>query len=92
VQNKSKYIAEIFKSIGHPIRVEIIRTIYEHETLSVGQIQNLLHKPQPIISLHLGILRKKGIINAVKKGKNSFYFINNKSIPQIIQILYYDSN
>ena len=92
MQNKSKYIAGIFKSIGHPIRIKIIRIIYEHETLSVSQVQDLLNTPQPIISLHLGILKKKGIINSFKKGKHSFYFIKNKSIPQVIQILYYDSN
>ena len=83
--------ANILKTIGHPIRVEIIRQIYENQILSVSAIQELLNISQPVISLHLGILRKKGIINSSKKGKQSLYFIQKKSVPQVIQILYYDS-
>ena len=88
--HKEKYIADIFKSIGHPIRLKIIRLIYEHQTLSVTHLQQLLKISQPVISLHLGILKSKNIINSNKKGKHSFYFIEKTSIPQVIQILFYD--
>ena len=92
MKNKNAHIATLFKSIGHPIRVSIIRIIYENETLSVGEIQNYLKIHQPVISLHLGILRKHNIISAVKKGKNNFYFIKNKSISQVVEIIYHDTN
>ena len=90
MDHKEKYIADIFKSIGHPIRLKIIRLIYEHQTLSVTHLQHLLKISQPVISLHLGILKSKNIINLNKKGKHSFYFIEKSSIPQVIQILFYD--
>ena len=57
MNKKIKYTADILKSIGHPIRIEIIRSIYENEMLSVSAIQNLLNVSQPVISLHLGILK-----------------------------------
>ena len=56
-------IANIFKSIGHPLRVQILSVIHEHETLSVKNIQELLNISQPVISLHLAILKKQKIIN-----------------------------
>ena len=90
MSHKEKYIADIFKSIGHPVRLKIIRLIYEHQTLSVTHLQQLLKISQPVISLHLGILKSKSIINLNKKGKHSFYFIEKKSVPQVIQILFYD--
>mgnify|MGYP001359881282 FL=1 len=90
MSHKEKYIADIFKSIGHPVRLKIIRLIYEHQTLSVTNLQQLLKISQPVISLHLGILKSKSIINLNKKGKQSFYFIEKKSVPQVIQILFYD--
>ena len=90
MSHKEKHIADIFKSIGHPIRLKIIRLIYEHQTLSVTHLQQLLKISQPVISLHLGILKSKNIINLNKKGKHSFYFIEKSSIPQVIQILFYD--
>jgi len=91
VDKKLDYTANILKTIGHPIRVDIIRRIYENQVLSVSDIQELLNVSQPVISLHLGILKKKGIINSSKKGKQSFYFIKKQSVTQVIQILYYDS-
>tara|TARA_B100001287_G_scaffold184006_1_gene155236 strand:+ start:319 stop:606 length:288 start_codon:yes stop_codon:yes gene_type:complete len=84
-------IANIFKSIGHPLRIQILKTIHEYDTLSVKNIQELLNIAQPVISLHLSILKKQKIINSNKKGKQSLYYINNKSVVQIIQILYYDN-
>ncbi len=91
MSSKLNYTASILKTIGHPIRVGIIRKIYENQVLSVSEIQELLNVSQPVISLHLGILKKRGIINSSKKGKQSFYFIQKQSITQVIQILYYDS-
>ena len=91
MDKKLDYTANILKTIGHPIRVDIIRRIYENQVLSVSDIQELLNVSQPVISLHLGILKKKGIINSSKKGKQSFYFIKKQSVTQVIQILYYDS-
>ena len=41
-------IANIFKSIGHPVRLQILRVIHEHETLSVKNIQELLNISQPV--------------------------------------------
>ena len=70
---------------------DFIRKIYENQILSVGEIQDLLNISQPVISLHLGILKKNGIINSSKEGKKSLYFIQKKSVTQVIQILYYDS-
>ena len=92
MSSKSQYTANVLKAIGHPIRVDIIRKIYEHQILSVGAIQDLLNIPQPVISLHLAILKKIGIIKSNKEGKKSFYFIKNNSVTQVIEILYYDSN
>ena len=84
-------IANIFKAIGHPLRIEILRLIHEHEILSVKNIQELLNVEQPVISLHLAILKRQKIIYSNKKGKQSLYCIKNKSVVQIIQILYYDN-
>ena len=92
MNNKLNYTASILKALGHPIRVGIIRRIHENQILSVTEIQELLNISQPVISLHLGILKKKGIISSSKKGKQSLYFIQKKSIIQVIQILYYDTN
>ena len=88
--DNNKNIANLLKAIAHPIRIQIIRLIFEHEILSVSSIHKLLNIEQPVISLHLGILRKQGVIMAEKRGKSSYYFITNRSIVQVIEIIYND--
>ena len=85
--DNNKNIALLLKSISHPIRIQIIRLIFENESLSVSAIHTLLKIDQPVISLHLGVLRKQGVIRAEKKGKHSYYFIVNRSIIQVIEII-----
>jgi len=85
--DNNKNIALLLKCISHPIRIQIIRLIFEHESLSVSAIHTLLKIDQPVISLHLGVLRKQGVIRAEKKGKHSYYFIVNRSIIQVIEII-----
>ena len=87
MQEKSKKIASLLKAIAHPVRIKVIRLIFENESLSVSQIHTLLNIDQPVISLHLGILKKQGVINSKKAGKRSYYYIVNRSIIQIIEII-----
>ena len=87
MQEKSIKIASLLKSVAHPIRIKVIRLIFENESLSVSQIYTLLNIDQPVVSLHLGILKKHGVINSKKEGKNSYYYIVNRSIIQIIEII-----
>jgi len=87
MHEKSIKIASLLKSVAHPIRIKVIRLIFENESLSVSQIYTLLNIDQPVVSLHLGILKKHGVINSKKEGKNSYYYIVNRSIIQIIEII-----
>ena len=80
--------ASLLKSIGHPIRISIILSLNNNTQLTVSELCNLLLVDQPIMSLHLGVLREKSIIRVEKRGKQSVYSITNHSVKQIINIMY----
>ena len=84
--------AAILKAIGHPIRVQIIIALSKKRSMTVTDLSEELRIDQPVMSLHLAILRKKNIIKAIKKGKKSEYSISNTSIQQVINIAYYSKN
>ena len=81
--------ALLLKSIGHPIRVSIIIALSQHSSMTVTQLSNYLSIDQPIMSLHLAILRKQHIIRVKKDGKNSFYSIEDIAIKQIVNLVYH---
>ena len=91
-KNKVLNAASILKSIGHPIRVEIILALSQRSHMNVTELSDFLGIEQPVMSLHLSILRKKNIITSIKEGTRSVYKINNNSIKQIIRIIYYSNS
>ena len=80
--------ASLLKSIGHPIRVQIIIALSRNTSMTVTELASHLSIQQPIISLHLGVLRNKNVICAKREGKKSVYSIQDKSVKQIINIAY----
>ncbi len=80
--------ASLLKSVGHPIRFHIILVLGTQKYMTVTELSELLNVDQPVMSLHLAVLRKKAIIDVKKDGKNSLYSIVDKSIQQIVNIIY----
>lgn len=73
-----KLHTDLLKAMSHPKRLEIIQLLRD-QTLSVGQIQQMLNLPQANLSQHLQILRVSGIVSTRKVGKEIFYRIGHKN-------------
>ena len=86
---KESLTANLLKSIGHPIRVKIILLLYNTREISVSEISRLLNIDQPIISLHLSILKKSNVINVRKEGKMSYYSIIDNSVKQAVNLIFH---
>jgi len=67
-----KLLAEQLKILGEPIRMRMARLLNGRE-LSVGDITEVLDYPQPTISRKLAELRRAGILEDRRKGKQIFY-------------------
>ncbi|MBF25109.1 MAG: transcriptional regulator [Flavobacteriales bacterium] len=87
--NSISKTASLLKSLGHPIRLRIIIALSRNTSMTVTDIIYDLSIDQPIISLHLSILRKNNVIKVKKEGKKSFYSIHDKSVKQIVNIAYH---
>ena len=52
----------IFKALGSPVRVQILRLIQEKEGLNIKQIAQSLKLPVTTLSPHLNLLAEAGLI------------------------------
>ena len=59
--------ALIFKALGHPTRLKIVRALAEGEKC-VCQLQSLTHSSLSTVSRHLSVLREAGVIASRKEG------------------------
>jgi DNA-binding transcriptional ArsR family regulator len=80
------FVARKFSIVTHPARLQIIKLIEENGKLNVTQIYERLNFIQPETSLHLGLLKKYGILNKVRQGKMSIYSVNTETLESIIRI------
>lgn len=79
--------ASKLRAIAHPLRIAIIGLLEIDSELSVTEIYEQLNIEQATASHHLNILKNKGILNAKRSGKNTYYSINPTSILQVIECI-----
>ena len=78
--------ADIFKAIGHPVRLKILKGLTTNKNCNVNDMVEKLSIPQSTLSQHLGVLRNLGIITPEKNGVKTCYKISNTKIDKIISI------
>ncbi len=78
--------SEIFKALGHPMRLKIVEGLL-HNQCNVKKIVQKLQLPQSTVSQHLGILKKAGVLVPAKEGVKTCYHVTNQTVLRIINAL-----
>lgn len=86
---KVRRAAEILKTIGHPVRLQILEALEEKEPLSVSEIQERIsiNTEQSLLSHHLIKMKDKGILSCEKIGMNVFYRLRERRILKIFDCM-----
>src|SRR5688572_13763108 len=77
-------VAEVLVALGDEHRQRILLTFDKGEQLTVGQIAEVSTLSRPAVSHHLKILRRCGILEAEKIGKEVYLSVNRKLIEQTL--------
>lgn len=85
--DKLERIAIILKTVAHPVRLGIVELLEANGKLCVNEICEQLKTEQSLTSHHLANMKMKGLLHAVRDGKNVFYSIKEKEITTIITCL-----
>ncbi|MGZ5337264.1 MAG: ArsR/SmtB family transcription factor [Solirubrobacterales bacterium] len=67
-------IAERFRVLGEPMRINLLEALREGEA-TVGELQETIGASQQNVSKHLGVLLRAGIVSKRKQGNFSVYSI-----------------
>ncbi|MBA2744812.1 MAG: helix-turn-helix transcriptional regulator [Flavisolibacter sp.] len=81
-----KKAALVFRSINHPLRRQVLQFLHQEARMTVTQLYIKLRLEQSVVSQHLAILRKSGVVLTERQGKFIFYSINYSRLKQIHQI------
>lgn len=75
--------AELFKALGHPVRIRILELLREGEQ-SVSSLSEAMAIEMSTVSQHLAILRGRGLVSGRKEGTTVFYTVVD---PQVFALL-----
>lgn len=73
-----------FKAVGHPVRLKILCLIANQDVPCVGDLWRCLNQPQPVVSQHLAILKKIGIVSSEVQKTKRVYSIVDPFIKELI--------
>ncbi len=82
-------MAEILKTIAHPVRFDIIKILSKDDNHTVTELQTLLNCDceQSMLSHHLTKMKDKGILHSTKNGKFIYYSLVDKNITSLFTCL-----
>jgi ArsR family transcriptional regulator, arsenate/arsenite/antimonite-responsive transcriptional repressor len=78
--------SEIFKALGHPVRLRIVLGLCSDEC-NVTKMVRKLKLPQSTVSQHLGILRSRGILVPRRDGVQICYTVADDLVREIVKTL-----
>ena len=86
---KIEKIADFLKTIGHPLRLQILELLEQEEPLTVTDIQNKIEikAEQSLLSHHLIKLKDKGILESEKKGMFTYYRLADRSVLKVFDCM-----
>jgi DNA-binding transcriptional ArsR family regulator len=76
-------MARTLKVCGHPIRLKLLRAIESSEPC-VSDLWHCVEEPQPVVSQHLAVLKKEGIVASRIEGNRRIYSVTNPWVKDLI--------
>lgn len=77
--------SEIFKALAHPVRIKIIKQLY-NGPICVCHINRNIDYSQANISKHLKILKNAKIVKSTKDGMYQYYKLTDENVKKIINL------
>jgi len=77
--------AELFKALGHPLRIRILELLL-HGEKSVSEMQQALSVEGSTVSQQLAILRMKNLVDTRKEGNLIFYRYRDGQVGDLLDV------
>ena len=87
MERKIRSFVRIFKSLGDPVRLKILRVITK-EPICVSEIAKRVGITNPLASHHLKILERENLVIRTKEGVKVRYLLNKNGFDELVVDFY----
>ncbi len=77
--------AELFKALGHPLRVRLLEELVEGE-FSVGELAERIGAELALASQQLGVLRRAGVVIGRREASTVRYSLRDPGMPELLAV------
>jgi ArsR family transcriptional regulator len=77
--------AELFKALGHPVRVRILELLRTSER-TVSELQALLDIEASSVSQQLAVLRSRHLVTGRKEGTSVYYRVIDRQVFELLDV------
>ena len=77
--------SEVFKALSHPLRLKIACGLLHKGKCNVNTMVERLGVSQSLISQHINILKKSGLIKGYRNGNIIWYNLESKLAQKLLQ-------
>lgn len=77
--------AQLFRVLGHPVRIRILELLSEGER-TVGDLQEALELDSSGTSQHLAALRQQGVLESRRAGTSVYYRLRDPRVSQLLAV------
>jgi ArsR family transcriptional regulator len=81
-----EFKAELFRSLGNPLRIRIIEALRSAGSLTVTEIQQRVGAEPSNVSQHLSLMRARGLVTSRREGTSIWYSIADKGTFQLLDV------
>ena len=80
-------LAAMIKACGHPLRLKILCAIQLGEETCVSELWTCLEQSQPVVSQHLAVLKRRGIVSSEVHGNKRVYKVRDPFVRTLVSNL-----
>ena len=78
--------AEVLRVLAHPARLSVIELLRSRER-SVGELVESLRLPQAVVSKHLALLKKVGLLASEIDSNYRYYSLANTKVLEVLNCI-----
>lgn len=79
---------EAFRALGHLTRLQVFFVpVKARREMSVGEIQEAVEIPGPMLSHHLEVLRRAGLLESQKEERYIYYSVQRERVTTLVRLL-----
>ena len=90
-QERIKVLAEarelrlFLVTVGDLVRLQVLRQLTQREEMSVTELVRAVRVSQPLLSWHLGVLKRLGLVRVRRDGRLVWYALNGLALRSFCQ-------